>query len=277
MGVTAEKIDRLREIFAANGWDIGGDEAVANRFDRMVNLMSHLEPPAQELLMHLTSDFLVQTFPEYGSRTSELVAILLNQHYERGRDGPLIVLPMMKDWSSGEPKSGAMITYLVRAELKRRQIPHHSWDRAHLVRERLPSRCNALIFIVDDFIGSGDTALAACTNFSAQFANDTDQVLVGALVAQEAGLSSLRNAGVKACSVIVRRRGISDSSTLPNITEALSTMDGIETLMNVPGTYKRGFRRSEALVSLVRCPNNTFPVYWKTPTGEVGWIPPFDR
>jgi hypothetical protein len=41
-------------------------------------------------------------------------------------------------------------------------------------------------------------------------------------------------------------------------------MKKIEEKLNVEKKYLFGYKRSEALISLIRTPNNTFPVFWKT-------------
>ena len=61
---------------------------------------------------------------------------------------------------------------------------------------------------------------------------------------------------------MLRGKGISDKYTLTQKTRALSLMESIEDWLNVADDYRFGFGRSEALVSMLRTPNNTFPVYW---------------
>ena len=55
-------------------------------------------------------------------------------------------------------------------------------------------------------------------------------------------------------------------------------MDDIEKRLKVNENYRRGFKESEALVCMLRCPNNTFPVFWSTKkvSGE-SWPAPFPR
>ena len=39
-------------------------------------------------------------------------------------------------------------------------------------------------------------------------------------------------------------------------------MSSIETSIGVTEDYRLGYASSEALVSMIRTPNNTFPIYW---------------
>ena len=56
-------------------------------------------------------------------------------------------------------------------------------------------------------------------------------------------------------------------------TDAVSTMQNIERRLDeLIDEFKFGYKGSEALVCLERCPNNTFPIYWLTKN-----IAPYER
>ena len=71
--------------------------------------------------------------------------------------------------------------------------------------------------------------------------------------------------GVKTYYAIERCKAISEELDAENRDDAISLMQGIEKrLKKLRSDYKFGYKGSEALVCLERCPNNTFPIYWLT-------------
>jgi hypothetical protein len=55
-------------------------------------------------------------------------------------------------------------------------------------------------------------------------------------------------------------------------------MSEIEEMLAISSKFKFGYKKSEALISLDRTPNNTFPLFWckKKRDGE-SWCAPFYR
>jgi hypothetical protein len=154
----------------------------------------------------------------------------------------------------------------------------HSWDRYGRIKKDLPSRQNAHILLADDFVGSGSTASQAVNYFQRGFGDPSDKILVVCLVAQEAAMTGLAQAGITCIASQTRLRGISDSVRLQDKATALGVMDGIEKRLKVSAKFRRGFGSSEALVSMNRCPNNTFPIYWIRQRKDGSkWPAPFPR
>ena len=276
MTTSLQAIDRLQKIFADHGWPLEPNNGEGADFDRFAEILGHLEPEGQELMMRLTRRFLLHSVGDYSRSVSELAARLLPV-IESDPARHVIVLPLQQPKDHGVPKSGAMVTYMLRLELGRRGIKHHAWDRPELVKERLPDRKAALVVLADDFVGSGSTALAAYEYFKNFCGVSGDEIIVCTLIAQSVGLERLATAGVQIAAVVERGRGISDSSDLDDASRALQVMDDIEEGMNVPQDFRRGLGQCEALVSLARCPNNTFPIYWIRARGGTRWQPPFHR
>jgi hypothetical protein len=73
-------------------------------------------------------------------------------------------------------------------------------------------------------------------------------------------------------------KGISESTAIENKVAALKIVDRIEKRLRITEKFFRGYGQSEALVKMIRTPNNTFPLYWcdKTKKGDK-WPAPFPR
>ena len=75
----------------------------------------------------------------------------------------------------------------------------------------------------------------------------------------------MRKIGVKTYYAIERRKAITEEICECKREAAASTMHSIENrLKKLKKMYCFGYKESEALVCLERCPNNTFPIYWLT-------------
>jgi hypothetical protein len=51
-------------------------------------------------------------------------------------------------------------------------------------------------------------------------------------------------------------------------------MKDIEKKINIRGEFSLGYKQSESLISMIRTPNNTFPVFWEK---NDFFKPPFER
>ena len=178
----------------------------------------------------------------------------------------MVLLPLVKPEDIGQVKSHGAALYFLRNEVNDVAPAHNwrirSWDRLGLVKDELPHRRNAFVVLADDFVGSGNTAEAAVTHFKQNYAVPSDRILVASLVAQDAAVRFLAARSITCVARYVRFKGISDSTRLTDKSAAMATMDLIESRLKIGPLYRHGYEGSEALVSLARCPNNTFPVYW---------------
>ena len=93
------------------------------------------------------------------------------------------------------------------------------------------------------------------------------------IVALRNGLERLDKIGVKTYFAIERQKAISEEMKEADRDIAIAIMQSIEgKLKNLKDDYKFGYKGSEALVSMERCPNNSFPIYWLTKN-----IAPYER
>jgi hypothetical protein len=124
------------------------------------------------------------------------------------------------------------------------------------------NRKKSMILIVDDFIGTGNTAEDALKDYNLRLRIEDDLPIVVALVAQEQGIQKLSKLGVSVVATIIRKRGISDNSEIVDKPRAIELMKTIERQLSINSKYSLGYGRTEALVSMMRTPNNTFPIFW---------------
>ena len=119
------------------------------------------------------------------------------------------------------------------------------------------------VFLVDDFIGSGETAEKAINWYINHHNIKLDKIAILALAAQRAGIEALQQKGIEVYTYYCFDKGISDFYTGDELDKYTTLMEKIESKLKVDARYNFGYNRSEALVALTRAPNNTFPVFWR--------------
>jgi hypothetical protein len=247
-------------------------------------LLGELRDDEQDLILTLTEDFLRCTYFDYPF----LMAKALKQIDKNLMDDckQIILLPLIspKDLSKGKNKSSNFLY-----PIQHKVIPEDSYLRQYKNKVIAISNINSLnlvhgkrqdclLLFYDDFIGSGQTASEALWDYWINYRVETDFIVVVTLVAQFRGLSLLSRHFFNVYASHVRKRGISDSEKITDVDKALSIMDRIENNLRISKRYRRGYSKSEALVSMIRTPNNTFPAYWWNRTREGTTLPaPFDR
>lgn len=282
-----DSVVRLYEIFHSKNWHSNDEfpSSGGKLFERFCRLLERLEVDEQDLILTLTEDFLKYWELHYPILMEKALARVPIAYLQKFRKIYLLPIVASKDLEIGSGKSGHHLLYSTEHIVFARN------DRYATIRnkvaqianiealgESLSGRADCLIMFLDDFIGTGKTTIDCLFDYWTKYRVSTDEVVVVALVAQRQGLVCLDRHYFKAYAGMVRKRGISDSQRLPDIEKALSIMDRIEKRAFSSRKYYRGFGQCEALVSMIRTPNDTFPVYWMT-RGRHGqpWPAPFGR
>jgi hypothetical protein len=137
------------------------------------------------------------------------------------------------------------------------------------------------LILVDDFIGSGETALNALSYVMRDIGIDQSNIIILSIVAQIEGIEKIQAQKVTICTAEVRKKGITDSFTSPQKEDYIKIMKEVEDHLIFEENHHKyhfGYNRSEALVSLIRTPNNTFPIFWLEPEiNGVKLVAPFPR
>lgn len=275
-----------QEVFESLGWRVGqGAKEIDRRFELFCELLARLvDDEERELLIELTKDFFHLSFNEYPIAVEDALRKLEPLLPSKGA---VIAAPLIAPKDIGKTKSGAMAAYLFRPMLADVTSQHglrfQGNDRPEIRPFKLKGGIEASpfrpqIILIDDFLGSGQTAKDAIKAFQATYKVPASDIVVLALVGQKGAVDTVTSLGATAIVTHVRVRGISDSARLKNIPRAIEVMLGIEGRLKVSPEYQLGFMQSEALVCMYRCPNNTFPVYWTDKkVNKLAWPAPFKR
>ena len=255
---------KLRTLFEKQNWEID-EELEISTFERYVKTLSKLSVEQQDFILKLSSRFL---HIEQNKYLEELLGPLkaLRSNYP---DSSLIFLPCLPKEDQGKTKSSTAVLYQLKGTTIKKRIQlgkHYVCESISPdVFKRLENR-DFLIILVDDFVGTGETALGAVDYVRelCPFMESNKQIKVLCIVAMQEGISKMAANGVDLFCGHIEAKGISDYYTGDELDQAKEQMESIEKEMKTKSDFHFGYGESEALVCMERCPNNTFPIYWAT-------------
>ena len=266
------RLEQLRTLFAQKKWPVDEDIELSV-FERFYKTLSMLNDKEQDFLLNLSYKFEHIPQSEY---LKHMLAPLSRLRRDEGKRTLLFVTCTPKE-DVGNVKSSAMVLY----QLKGTTLRHHMDISPKSVIENILRLTdysvaeNTTIVLVDDFVGTGETAVNA-VDFVRELQpslKDNSKIVVLCIVALHEGINKLAEIGVKTYCSIERGKGISEETIEKERDRAKEMMDGIEShLIKLKEEFKFGYNGSEALVCMERCPNNTFPIYWLTKN-----IAPYER
>ena len=284
MPLTPTEISTLYRIFQAKGWHDLGSGGISNqRFEVFCNFLDNLNPNERELALRLTEDFIEIDMSEYVSHLKNAFESLDVSEIPPAMNVFIIPLMSPEDKRMGKAKSSTSLPYffinnVVPTVKKLEMNKKESLTSEEPLNYRFADRGPSLIIALDDFIGTGDTCHKFIDEMENKYLKAEDMLVFISISVLEYGYKSIIERGYKLFYSVLQKRGISDSENINNKDDALEMIDEIEKRINVSPQYRRGYKKSEALIKLARTPNNTLPMYWTTKKVKgVTWPAPFPR
>ena len=269
--VSAGELVRLKRIFSSHGWE---DET---RFNRFTELLVHLNKDERQLVFQLTEDFLDYDITRYQPGFKKLVKQLSLKALSQFKHLVLLPVKTAKHEVRRQVKSGHIAVYMasrdVRALANANGLLFVQAEHASVIK-KLPETEPALIVLIDDFVGSGATAKDAHVDIRDNFARPNDQIVVVSLIGLKIAESLLNTHKIEYIFLETRGKGITDSISIVDKSKAGALMTNLEKDIGVSSDFRWGWEKSEALVNVLYCPNNTFPIYWWP---KEQWPNPFER
>lgn len=268
---------RLKAIFDKKRWPIE-DEIGDSAFDNFCNWLRNLSSEQSALMLTLTEDFLWVRESEYVKHFLNSFDAFVSNFKFSGKNN-VIICPLIEEKDFGKSKSSTILVYLIRSVLNGIQKKYPQLNIA-IAQSPVSVPCatvkdSSILCLVDDFIGSGKTAISAAGYFD-NMKFPISQVAILSLVSMEAGIEVLKNAGYSTYTSVVEKKGITGRGR--NEQKEREIMQAIEANLKVEDEFSFGYEQSEALVKMIRTPNNTFPVYWyKKPKKGINVYAPFPR
>ncbi len=256
-------ITKLYKIFQNKRWtDNEGNNIV---FENFCQLLLNLSEPQRELVIELAERYTWITLNEYQGK---LVKVLESIEDVKLKGLKRVVLfPVMKPEDEVRTKSSHTILYMLRA-IKPLLTKYKSVEfieiesYENLKQGHFNLEEGECLYLLDDYLGSGETIKTTVEKVLKNRDIDTNQIKVLSIAAQQDSIDFLKKVGISYYSDLVFSKGISDYYLTPEKEQKIEIMKEIEKL--IPGNhFSFGYNQSEALITLMRTPDNTFPIFWK--------------
>lgn len=259
--LSLSRLERLYALFSNKGWPI--EEGIElSEFERYCHTLSRLEPNLQDFMIGLSRNFEHITVKDY---LTLLLEPLKRLRQDVGDDNLIFVTCTPKK-DVGCVKSSSTVLYQIKGTTIRQHINLHPYMVIdNISKINLPDSSKNRIVLVDDFVGTGETAMGAVEYVRelCPALKDNSTIVVLCIVAMKEGTELLRRNGVATYCHHIRQKGISEEMVEGERDEALNNMTVIESnIKKLKDNYHFGYNHSESLVCMERCPNNTFPIYW---------------
>ncbi|GAB6110460.1 phosphoribosyltransferase [Desulfomicrobium salsuginis] len=275
-------VTQLFNIFQKKGWSSSSDLSghYNNVWEAFCKMFEVMDKDQVELIIQLMDSYLYCNFRNYQNKIQDVISKYERQYLNNFDQ--IFILPLVdfEDTKKRIAKSGSSLVYATANEIRTKfpEIRNVNPGDSVEILDRFIDRENSLIIFVDDFIGTGSTAIKCLKHYKDNYYSKADTVNIFSLVVHTAGLVALSDLEVKFYYSVLVSKGISDNDKIIDKEKAIEVMLGIEKNLSISEKYSLGFMKSEALVTMERTPNNTFPIFWcnKLKNGDK-WNAPFPR
>ncbi|RYE18565.1 MAG: phosphoribosyltransferase [Sphingobacteriaceae bacterium] len=257
---------QISSLFESLNWEIDEQNPIESSvFNRFCDMAAALDTNQQNLIFELTKRFLIIDMNEYMPVMLEVLAKIDESKLKNTVVlGPLVAPADFKKQKSSTALMYYCKTFRVKYNPKfsgRNTVLHSTPDE---LLEDLKKRedKNISVLLIDDYIGTGQTAIEATDHIIEQTGINRDKIIVLSLACQEFGRNALIDKGIDVISHYALRKGISDFYDEPLVSRYLEIMGEVERKLKVVKNLRFGYGASEALVKMARTPNNTFPIFW---------------
>lgn len=266
-------VEQLYLLFERKNWDKqeSGESSV---FDRFCERLAELESDTQrDLVMDLTENFLwVNTGMYERYLISAFKKLLQDESWKPEKGKNVCICPLLPEADFGKTKSSTFLLYMCQGILLRTYTEFldgqvRICETPEVLHEQKYRDNIDAVILVDDFIGSGETALASLAYLDF-LKKEKKKIYILALVAQREGIKNIRKEGITVFANTIREKGISDRYEKEEVPQKLEEMKKISRLLHAPKEMNLGYLESESLVAMNKTPNNTFPVYWYEKKGH---------
>lgn len=269
--ISPSTLAELMNIFQEKSWPM--NNSPYSCFNKYCNTLDLLDLEEQRLFLDITRRFIHINQPLYCQHAAKAITKLLLR-YPDVKTYYVSTLTPEKD--EGDPsKSACQVLYLFKGNTLKNAIDIKG-VRFQVIANlnRYNTQLTSLkpderILLVDDFMGTGETAVDAVAFFGkkVKFIPE-NKITIFTIVAHKIGCNFIESSDVDIVFSEYVECGISDYYKEEDLKNAVMTMTKIEDRLvaskcrKLHKKFRFGYEHSEALVCMERCPNNTFPIYW---------------
>ncbi|MBK6482335.1 MAG: hypothetical protein IPG01_04180 [Chitinophagaceae bacterium] len=274
-----EPLLKLFKIFEKNKWTTHAlYETVMLNF---CNLLTNLNEQQRDLILELTDRYNWISPNELSAKLTNTLNLVEAEKLKSCKR--IIVFPIMRPEDEDKVKSGHMIVYMVRGVKPfLKQYDHiqviELIKYEDIKHDKFKADVSDQIFLVDDYLGSGETIKTTIELVLKNRTIELSQLNVIAIASQRDTIDFVKGQGIPIYFDHEEKRGITDYYETEGASEKIMIMLEIEKLIPGGSLFSLGYNKSEALITLTRTPDNTFPIFWKEHKKDgQGFKAPFPR
>lgn len=262
---------KINDIFENRCWPIDNINK-SSLFNRFRARCQELNDEERALFYKLSLEFRWVSLEEYIRLLSELLTKVVTNHIDSAQH--IYVYPIKKEVDHDKIKSADVVSYLCKAthikhidKLSKKTFKVIT-TYAELVKKHKTE--NRPFIILDDYIGSGQYALSVAKELIEKGIPKSN-IIICTLFISENGVKSLEDSKYT-FEYIEKVENVLNKLT----SKEINLLNQIETMLNVDKNFSFGYNKSANLISLIRTPNNTLPVFWSKNSRFVADAP-FER
>jgi pyrimidine operon attenuation protein/uracil phosphoribosyltransferase len=278
--LSIKESQQIIQLFEMRGWEIDDKNkySLYNRYKQIL-LKLNLTIEEKELFLKLSRKIKLVDTNEYIKGVSKLLVKFIENYHDKNIQELYIMPSITQDKSKkDEIKSSTFISYLFTATniyyndvLVKKSVNIIGGYRDLNIKKNKFIKKNKPLILVDDFIGSGKQVTDSINDICS-LGIKKENIFVLSLYTHEMGKQKLHNESI---NLIYENCITKEVSGVLNKKE-IEVLKSIENKISVKPGYELGYGGSEALISLVRTPNNTLPIFHTVRKGGVN-IAPFPR
>ncbi|MBP3449472.1 MAG: hypothetical protein J6K22_03300 [Spirochaetaceae bacterium] len=227
--------------------------------DKVFAISNNLTDDERDLFYELFKQYSIIKFDQYVSLFFSLLQKLdscISSKIKR-----IFFLPIIDIENPNKQKSGHFLfSFLDSLEFYQKSFFVNTKINLEIQIEK--AKLTDIFVFIDDFIGSGNQALAHVQQEMQKYKLKPNQVYIICFAIMSVGYDLLTNCGFNIVYLNKYNKSISENMEVSVRDKYLGILDSMEKRFNVPDDYQRGYGKCEGAISLKKTPNNTLPIFW---------------
>lgn len=250
---------KIDEVFKKQGWPIDQTNK-SSLYKRFLKTYRQLNQDERELFIKLSLMYRWISLSDYSRLVIQLLEKVVEKYYgAKAQD--IWIYPIKKAEHHGKIKSADVVSYLC-SEIQTQHSDRLYKRKIHIIGslDELLTKKNKFkekpLVILDDFIGTGKYASDVVDELSANGIIQA-KIIVCSLFISELGLKQVSSKGCQVEYIELTRSVLKELSS-----KEIGLLSQIETSLGVSKEFQFGYGESANLISLIRTPNNSLPIFW---------------
>lgn len=288
--LSASEYYRAENIFKDKGWKIDKQDKAISQYNNFLNRVSILPKDTKDFFFDLTERFenislneIIEIFKKSYSKIDKKVIDGARKIYFLPLICPIITyennykvhffniilnfLGLNKKTEIERPKSKSCDFILSLVKIEYRDMygsDKFIFPTSYFKFKQQYDSEKDLVFLVDDFIGTGDTAEEVLNFYLKQANLNAKNLKIITIVSQKEGVKRINESySIQVYSDIIKEKALSDFYENANDCEEFKNLViKMSEAINIKQDFF-GYKNSEALVCILnKSPNNTLPIFW---------------